>query len=72
MKYSAILPDEHMKRICLRELIVIIMCSLPIMFILIPNMYCVSNDVSRYRFTHFRVFRHLLPDLKVIMAKSEY
>lgn len=37
MKYFALLPDEHVKIIRLRELILIFMCSLPILFVLIPK-----------------------------------
>lgn len=37
MKYFGILADEHLNGFRLRELILFIACSLPMMFILVPN-----------------------------------
>lgn len=37
MKYFAVLPDDRVKSIRLRELILFFMCSLPMMFVLIPS-----------------------------------
>lgn len=38
MKYFGIWTDEHVKRSRFRKVILFVLCSLPIMFILVPNM----------------------------------
>lgn len=37
MKYFAVLPEDHVKSVRLREIILFIVCSLPMMFVLIPS-----------------------------------
>lgn len=37
MKYFAVLPDESVKSLRIRDLIAFVVCSLPMMFVLIPS-----------------------------------
>lgn len=37
MRYFGVLPDEHLKKIRIREVILFLVCSMPMMFVFIPS-----------------------------------